>query len=216
VKNIQRAVVILGFKTIQGLVVSASSRMLYKRFGPVEQALWEHSLAAAIAAHLIAITHRMPCREDAFVAGLMHDIGKVIMNNEAPDPFGASLKMAVDEEIESFEAEQQIYTFNHMDVGSLLVKQWQLSEDLENVVFLHHDLDLAGTVAADSMQLICVANLANKICHSLGIGTGRPPREINFDEEPAVGELALDPESLTELMEQVKAGYEKEKGLFMA
>lgn len=213
VRSIHQAVVILGFATVQGLVVSLTSRNIYRQFGAVEQALWEHSLAAGITAHVVAASFRMGCREEAFVAGLMHDVGKVVMNNEAPDQFRQALDQLRDE-ADSVDVEQSVFSYNHADVGALLIKQWHLSEDLENVAFLHHDLDLANTIAEASLELICVTNLANRICHLLGIGTHRPPESIDLADEPAVNELGAEPDRLIALLPEIQQAFEQERAVF--
>jgi putative nucleotidyltransferase with HDIG domain len=214
VVSIHQAVVILGFMTIQGLAISVSSRGLYKRFGAPEQALWEHSLAAAIVAHRVAQALRLPCREEAFVAGLMHDVGKVVMNNEGSEAFEQAVARASAADEEPHVAEQAVFGFNHMDVGSLLVRQWQLSQDLEQVVFLHHDLDLASSVAPDSLQLIALADLADRVCWSLGLGTRRPLRETDFGDVPACAELGIDADDLAPLIEESREAFEAEKQSF--
>ncbi len=215
VKNLTQAVIVLGLETLRSLVLASSTRLIYKRFGPIEKTLWEHSMGAAIAAHLITTQKRMDGRDHAFVTGLMHDVGKVVMNNESPDKFRQVLDLIEQEQIASVDAENKIFSFSHTDVGALLIQNWKLSKELECAVFLHHDLDLAETVAAEHVTSIRVTHVADLVTHILGLGC------VQGDER-ALREQALDvavefgfaEDELNLLIEQVFRTFQNEKSLF--
>src|SRR5262245_53328995 len=84
VTSLTHAVVVLGFKTLQSLVVASASKNLYggaaEGLGLTEKRLWEHSIGTAFACRLIATEVRYPGVEPAFVGGLLHDIGKAVLN----------------------------------------------------------------------------------------------------------------------------------------
>jgi len=192
VKNIQQATIMLGFNTLKSVVIAASVKMIYKRFGAAEQALWEHSIGCAIGSHVLANAKILPHRADAFVAGLMHDIGKVVMNNGAQAKFKEALTKSATGGVPSFEAEQAVFGFTHMDVGSMLVRHWQLPESLANAVFLHHEPELAGSLAEECADLVHTVHIANVYCHKLGFGypataeltltTNDSAQELGFNE----------------------------------
>ena len=127
VKNLQQAAMVLGFTTLKSIVISASCRSIYKRFGMTERGLWTHSVASAMASHLLAQQLDLKHRDEAFVAGLMHDIGKVVMNNGARDKYKEVMRITKEEQLPSTEAEQRIFGFSHVDVGSILVQRWELT-----------------------------------------------------------------------------------------
>jgi putative nucleotidyltransferase with HDIG domain len=221
VSSVQQAVVTLGFDMIQGLVVCFSTRKIYQRFGPAERSLWEHAMATAIACDLIAKRMGLACRKNAFVAGLMHDVGKVVLSNRAPETFHHALGLARTMKLSSVDAEQQAFGINHCDVGMVLVKQWDLAPALVQSTFLHHDLDLAEATAPDDLELVVVVHLANRICHFLGIGTAaereHPGAHDRLDDLracPAAATLSIDAVTLDELMAGVEKSYNEERALF--
>ena len=87
VTSLQYAMMVLGFKTIKSLILTATTRSLYKKFGITEKMMWDHSVAAAIATKLISESLSSDVKDVAFIGGLMHDLGKVFMNNETHHTF---------------------------------------------------------------------------------------------------------------------------------
>ncbi len=213
--TINQAVAYLGMKAIRHLAIAATSKTVYQKHGIVEETMWAHSLGVALGARLISASVKFVDSDEAFLAGLMHDIGKVIMNNNESDRFAESIANAKSEGLTSCEAEDAVFGFTHTDVGSLLIQQWNLSDDLESAVYLHHDLELAQEEAEAAMPLICTINLADRICHYLGIGTDEASEEIDFDADPAAKKLGAEAVWLQELTEQTRSTYDQEKSLFL-
>jgi putative nucleotidyltransferase with HDIG domain len=170
VRNLRQGAMVLGFTTLKTIIITVAAKALYKKFGVVERELWQHSVACATAASHIAKEREVEGAEEAFVCGLMHDIGKVVLNNGERERFLESRKLAQNENIQDIEAEQRVFGFTHTDVGALLVQRWGLSEHLEHAVFLHHEPDLASALAGDSEPLVYVTHVADQICYRLGYG----------------------------------------------
>ena len=84
VTTVLMAVDVLGFKNTRDMTIMAATRGVYKRFGIIENMLWPHSVSAATGTKRIASQHAHFVRDDAFICGLLHDVGKVILNNECP------------------------------------------------------------------------------------------------------------------------------------
>ena len=214
VKNLQQAAMVLGFKTLKSIVISASCRSIYKRFGMLERALWTHSVASAMASHTLAQQLDLKYRDDAFVAGLMHDVGKVVMNNGERDKYKEAVRLAQAENLSSVDSERQIFGFSHVDVGVVLVQRWELTTALEHAVFLHHDPELADSIAGDYKELVYTTHLANQICHHLGLGRTQPAEEDIFQDNEIGQLLGLDAANLAALADEVKALYEQDNGSF--
>ena len=101
VKTLSEAIVMLGFNSIRSLVVTSAARNLYNtrksRTGLKERLLWEHSIGCAFACRLLA-AERMPgLAEEAFLAGLMHDIGKLVLNLQVPEKFDEVVQIVYNE-----------------------------------------------------------------------------------------------------------------------
>ena len=213
VKNLQQASMVLGFTTLKSIVISASCRSIYKRFGMFERSLWAHSVAAAMATHVIAKQLELNHREEAFVAGLMHDVGKVVMSNGARDKYKEVLQAQKNEDIPAIDAEQRVFGFSHVDVGVVLVQRWELPPALEHTVFLHHDPALAETVADDFKGIVYATHLANRLTHHLGLGAGGTPPE-SLEQDEVTEELKLSTTDLAGLSDEIKELYERDQASF--
>jgi len=143
IKTLTEAIVMLGFNSIRSLVVTSAARNLYNtrksRSGLKERLLWEHSIGAGFACRLMAQKHAPALTEEAFLAGLMHDIGKLVLNIRIPEKFDEIVQVVYNENRSFHSTEQENFGFTHAEVGSLLVNKWKLSPVLEDVIKNHHN-----------------------------------------------------------------------------
>jgi HD-like signal output (HDOD) protein len=98
----------LGLNAVRNLVVATSMKNVYKRFGLAEKLLWEQLLGSALASNLIAKHTRVSDPEDAFIGGLLHDIGKVVLNNEFPDAFAKVMEKVYNDSVPFSVAESEV------------------------------------------------------------------------------------------------------------
>jgi len=175
IKTLSEAIVMLGFNSIRSLVVTSAARNLYStgsaRMGLKERLLWEHSIGAAFACRLFAERKNPTLREEAFLAGLMHDIGKLVLNLQIPERFEEVVQIVYNENREFHETERELLGFDHAQVGAMLVNKWKLSPLLEDVIGLHHD---PAALTAERPLLLHL-DLANRLCQKLGIGFQETP-----------------------------------------
>lgn len=213
VQTVSDAIRIMGFNTLKSIVLMASSRETYKQFGLTEKMLWEHSMGAAIAAGAIAKEVRFENPEEAFIGGLLHDIGKVVMNNSDPRKFADVMQKVYNEHLSFRIAEWEFYGFSHVDVGALVIRKWKLPESLELAIKHQYDpKSLAGNPYY--MRLTAIINLADQFCLKLGMGHREPVSGLPLEKEGAFEILKMDPAGLQELVERVALAYEEERGLF--
>lgn len=216
VTSLQQALMILGFKTIRSLVLSASTKSLYKKFGITEKMMWDHSVGVAIAAKIVSKGLGADVSEAAFIGGLMHDLGKVIMNNETPDAFSQVIMKVYNDGIDSIAAEEEIYGYNHTEIGSKVIAKWGLSPSLIKILQYHHlnvcgIEDIGDPLAANGVA--CV-HLADCICKLLGIGYREPDDSIILSELPSAKYLGISKEKTEQLVRECSETYEKEKSVF--
>jgi len=170
VKTLTEAIVMLGFNSIRSLVVTSAARNLYNtrksRTGLKERLLWEHSIGAAFAARLLATERAPNLAEEAFLAGLMHDIGKLVLNLRVPEQFDEIVQVVYNESRPFHVTEHELLGYDHTHVGALLVNKWKLSPVLE-VVILNHHTEEAMTL---DNPLLLYLDLANRMCKKMGIG----------------------------------------------
>lgn len=172
IASVTDAVVLLGFKTIRGIVLAAAvSDLLQKRYDGYaleEGELWRHSQACAIASRLIARRCRFGNLDVAYTAGLLHDIGKVILNRYMKEAYREVVELVTSEEIPFMTAEDQILGFNHAVVGARLAEKWSLPPQLVEAIEKHHQ----PGQDSEEQKLTAIVHLADAICLSMGIGIG--------------------------------------------
>jgi HD-like signal output (HDOD) protein len=162
------------------------------------RALWEHALGVALAARELALMVPDVDPEDAFVAGLLHDMGKVVFDLRLSQAFLESVGFAqANPDICTLEAERQFLGWNHCEAGGLVAEAWNLPEPIREVITCHHELEQP----VHHRNLVLVVATADWLCHSLGIGPFRRP--VNGAEECRPwAELGQDPEDLARLAEE--------------
>ena len=167
--TVSDAVVILGMRTTRNLVMAASCEALLEGevagYGLPRGVLLRHSLACASAAQALAKRTKYRGMEEAFVAGLLHDIGKVVMNTYQRNQFGEVLTQVMSGMTYS-EAERAVFGFDHAEAGGCLLERWNLPPSLVSAVRHHH----APLQAPGDSPLPCLVHAADAVCVTLGVG----------------------------------------------
>ena len=214
VKTLSAAIVVLGFRAIRDLVLAVSVRDLPKRFGLAEKMLWEHSVGTAIASHVTAQELRLNDREEAFILGLLHDIGKLVLNMVKGEAYSRVLQIVYNEETTFLQAEQDVLGTDHPTLGAALIRQWQLPKHQEQVVAHHHDLEGARSQDERTYRLVLLVNFADLVSHRLGFGQRAPREDIDLMDAPMVKELSLPAERIEALAGEISTAFKEECSLF--
>lgn len=144
--------------------------------------LWKHSVAVALAASVLG---QRICPNDVsltFTAGLLHDIGKVVLNEYVGKEFSTIAGLMTEQRISFVEAEKQVLGFSHEEIGEKLAEKWKLPEPLVRCIRYHHDPSLLKPPD----PLVDTVYLADCICMLLGIGLGAD--ELHYRADPTVME----------------------------
>jgi HD-like signal output (HDOD) protein len=167
ISTVNMAIVVLGFNTVKDMGLSLSVFDVFKSgkqsavFDPAR--FWEHSIACGIASRTIARTYRPRYSGEAFVAGLLHDIGKVILNQYFQPEFLAIIE-AQKKGATLEEAETGIIGTHHTQIGSWLAEKWNLPRIISRALLFHHE---PWSAPKDS-TLVAMVSLADHLCHSCG------------------------------------------------
>jgi putative nucleotidyltransferase with HDIG domain len=171
VSTISQAIVILGFNTLRSIILSVSVFELLptnETFGEFKiSRLWEHSIGCAVIAKLFAQRLGVKDPEEAFTAGLLHDIGKVVIAKLLREEFITILETTHSEKTLFLEAEQRIVGATHAQLGERIAKYWKLPPPLIDAIALHHNLH-----TSNYLKLVFVVHLADIITRGLQIGSG--------------------------------------------
>lgn len=214
IQTLSHAIVVLGFGTLKSLVVAASVKQVYQPYGLTEKMLWEHSFGAGLAARIIAKETRLVSEEEAFLGGLFHDIGKIIMNTMNSKQFQDAMMRCYNDGISFAEAEQQVYSYTHSEVGGLVIKKWNFPDMLMRAVLNHHTFDFAEDEDSYQVSLTCVVGLANLFCHKVGIGMREPDEELDLVQTVPAQRLGLGEQRMETILERFTTAYEKDKSFF--
>ena len=213
ISTLSHAVVILGFSTIRSIVLAASTRSLYSGMkgqrGFSAKLLWEHSLASASVARQIAKAVKGVDVEEAFIAGLLHDIGKNVLNNNFPTEYSDVVRDVYNSGKQFQEIERRILGFDHTQVGALLARKWNLAVALEEAVLHHHSSERAEI----NPELTAVVSLANLVTVKLGIGPTRNI-EVTLTSSAPARSLSMGPGVIEGLLESMQQLIQKETEVF--
>ena len=214
IQTLSHAIMVLGFGTLKSLVVAASVKQVYKPYGLTEKMLWEHSFGAGLSARVIANCTRLVNEEEAFLGGLFHDIGKIILNSLDNQQFQRVVQKCYNDGMSFLEAEQQVFSYNHAEVGGLVIKKWNFPAILMQAVLKHHSFDFAEDEDPYQVRLTCVVGLANLFCHKLGIGVREPEDDLLLHETIPARMLNLNESHIESLLGTITESYEKDKSFF--
>lgn len=168
-QTIVEAVQVLGISELRNLLNATTLASLF----PVKHALraefWSHNVATAITARVIARSLLPTKVEQMFLAGLMHDLGKLLLLQQHVDSYERVVKQALAEGLESPGAEVKTYPFDHTHVGQLVAEKWRFSRELYDAIGDHHrpwqDLPESSVTG--------IIKLSDMIVHSAGLGANR-------------------------------------------
>ena len=207
--SLKQAVVMLGINTIKNLALSTAiivqmgkGRISVKKFD--QHRFWEHSLCAAIAAKKICrkIEPDPRMADEYFVAGLVHDIGKIVMVLALPQWFSITIEHARANELSSVRAEVDKMGLDHGEVGSILAQKWSLSEELIDATRYHH------VPEENHHRLVWVTHAANCFVESMGYVSSKDFAEAWLDEK-AFEILGISEEEIKTMLQDLPEEIEK-------
>lgn len=203
------AIMVMGFNSIKSLVMTSVLHDFFKKFGLAEKLMWEHSIVAASVSKRIASMLRFTRVEEAFLAGLMHDLGKVILNLKLPEKMFDVVQEVYNNPGTTFcELEEEVFGFNHAQLGQLVAKKWNFAEEIEEAIGNHHQPRNATILPA----LSYIVNVADAVCHKLEVGPTRNP-DLNLGELATVKILKINAEKLEELLAEVSKTLSSQQGV---
>ncbi|HML54635.1 MAG TPA: HDOD domain-containing protein [Solidesulfovibrio magneticus] len=197
IDSLSRAVTVVGARQLATLALGVSVLPLFQDIPQkwVNMRLfWEHSVGCAAAAQALAEATGLVNPETAFVAGLLHDIGRIIAFKQAPAHMAAAMRRAEAEGCPLHLAEREVLGFDHAALGGHLLQKWQFPANLEKMVRYHHDLDEPFIIDEPA-----VVHLADVVATAMGWG-GSGNRRIPAVEPAAWAVLGLTGESLAGLV----------------
>ena len=163
IETVSRAVTLIGTSQVRNLALSTS---VSRTFDGLPNELvsmdnfWQHSLYCGLAARILAHRVRKIDAEAVFTAGLLHDIGELVIFNRLPAQAKEALLLVLDsgDELPIYMAERQTMGFDHSQVGGELARQWHLPPLLQDCIAHHHDIQQAQFCPLET-ALVHIANI---------------------------------------------------------
>ncbi len=142
VGTIEEAVVVLGISTVRNLALIAATFPLFRRallgYTPHVSGLWSHSLAVGLVAQVGSRMFEVQKRNEAFTAGLLHDVGKLIISTALTDWMGELHDLIHHYRMPVHSAERELFGFTHEEIGALVVERWNLPPCIARMIRFHH------------------------------------------------------------------------------
>ena len=163
VSTISNAMILLGVNVVKSLALSSS---FFEIMEKDSIGLWEHSLGVGVAANMIARKLGLPECEEIATAGLLHDIGKVVVSLKCKEAEAQIRSIVSEKQIYMRQAEQEVIDTDHAEVGAWLAKCWFLPDKLSEPIAFHHDVDLA----VNHKVKTAVVHIADVLIKASGFG----------------------------------------------
>ncbi len=199
VNCIQQACVSVGMQALLSLVVIISmERLMLKRLGAYDlspDVLYRHALGVAFGARMIAASRMPACVEDAFTAGVLHDVGKMIL-----DPYILARGVKWPTSLQGRDlcmAEQDLLGLDHADMGASFCAHWEMPVDQVNAVRYHHQPD-----HEDAHPLAQIIHVADYAAHNIGLGPDTDEDTVLLSEG-SLKKLRLTEEDLQEIQKHM-------------
>lgn len=212
VTTIQQAITFLGFQTTRNLITAVAVTGCFPSGlcpGFDDKAFWRHSIATAGCARVLA--RRMRFNQDyAFTAGLLHDIGRLVLVSTQPGRYQQALELRAERDCELLEAERAVLGVDHVAAGVALAGHWNFSDTMRQAIACHHEPETPG-----AGFLATIVHVANAIVHALDLA--REKDEL----VPAVSSVAwtalgLSEESYLHAFRETELQFEEMSAILMA
>ena len=180
IHSLAQAVILLGVNTVRNLAVSTAIRSLgflrrQNHLVPFNlQAFWRHNLATALATRMLAEVQDRSATEleKFFVAGLMHDLGKVMFIRVLPERYAQAYEESKYYGVKLTFSEMAHLGSTHADVGGLMARKWGLDPKLVEVIERHHEPRMEVCKENPALDLVIIAN---SLCKQVGLGISGSP-----------------------------------------
>jgi len=205
ISSIQQAITLLGMKTVRQILTAAALASVFpdnRCKGFEFRAFWRHAMGTAICARLLA--RMLHLNQDfAFTAGLLHDIGRLVLVTRFPHSYEQVIAYRDEHDIFLLDAERSILGTDHVAVGLALAERWRFPEVIRHAIAGHHTPEPLG-----SSSIASLVNVANGIVHALDLAA------VDNDLVPPVSldawrNVGLDDAAYLRLFRETEVEFEK-------
>ena len=212
ITTVNQGIILLGFNTVRNTVLSVSIFNSFRMNGNSMLNLsefWRHSIGCGLISSLLEVRLNVDLREEAFTAGILHDIGKLVLDRYFPNEFASALKYAQANQCQLREAEKEIIGLSHDEVGEYLAERWRLPYKLVEATALHH---LPGNFRSNP-KLVSIVHIADIFAQEMEIGQNGSYQIPEIDPF-ALEELGVDEDMINGWYMQIDKEVAESQSLF--
>ncbi len=204
IESMRQAILVLGLKEIRSITLATAliDRLNFGSGAFDPRVLWRHSLGVATCARAIAEDLRYN-PEAAFTAGLLHDIGQMLLFAAVPDSFEEAMRRSREQDLPIVEAERSVFGFDHAVVGAELVRLWHLPDEIADGIGGHHDPE-----SGDFGEMGDLIHVAEALSHALDLGA-QPDNRVPALSALACARLGIEWSEFTPRMADIEAAYDE-------
>jgi putative nucleotidyltransferase with HDIG domain len=214
ISSVKESITRLGSKRIFQMVLCMSVAPLVRKpvrgYDLAPDSLWEHSIAVALAAEQLAHKIRLPEAGDAFTAGLLHDIGKVVLGTFVEIDDDPIREIVALDNLAFDEAERMVLGIDHAEVAGALLDDWSVPDAVAEAARWHHD---PRRCVQKFQRLVDLVHVADVLCIKIGWGQGSDGLQYRLNEESA-SRLKIDIGAAEDVVLKVTLGLEELQTLF--
>lgn len=202
ITTLNQAILVIGFSTLRGLIVSSALRQMNKSSSELESTIWRNSYCTAIGAQILARTLKKRYIDESFLDGLLHDLGKLAMLRQLSDTY-RDVYTKAGQGMLLFELEQKEFGFAHPLIGALIAKKWNFPPETCHVILKHHDILPATSNLSIAEERTRIVQAANLISHHLGFGVRAGDSACAEEMYTALAQLSVQSDVAAELLVKV-------------
>jgi len=203
IASIERAIVLLGLNAVKNIAVAASLGQMFRgaklcdEFTPKD--LWKHCVAVSVTARELAKQLKLPMADEAFLAGMIHDVGMLVALQTAPEKLREACETAKRQASPFCEIERQIMGVDHQQLGAGLAEVWKFPRSCQLVAGFHHN---PSTLGDDARRLVSLIHVADTVCCQAGQGFNLTAAHQEIDPV-ALSDLAIDAAMIEQLKQRL-------------
>ncbi len=212
VTSLTHAIILLGINTVKNLALGTA---ILESIGGKDSFrclsmddFWVHSLGVGVISRSLASLTGIPVgeEEEYFVAGLLHDLGKIPLNHCYPEKYNRALEAVNLEQKTLYEAEKTYLGIDHCTVGGWIAEKWRLHRDFSDVFHFHHDKESGGR---EKSHILIAASLANLYANYWKIGSAGDAAPNHSPMEHLQKRLNIEPEQIAAIHDKVLEDIDK-------